>query len=98
MKLTVKYKLGHSYDEDWEATEFFCPFCGKKRVWSDSGPGDYYMGPLRLCLACGVSFSGPDGGGAANAEDLQRLEALRNGEALEGERPKQPPRKLKGTI
>jgi len=38
--------------EEWQ----FCPFCGSKGVWSDSG-NDYYYGETLLCPSCGAVFS-----------------------------------------
>lgn len=57
MKLTVHYKLGHSYDFEYEKTELFCPNCGSKSVWVEQGEGDYYSGPTHVCTNCWSDFT-----------------------------------------
>lgn len=78
VKMTIKYELGHSYDETWERTDYFCPSCGKQPVWEEAGPGDYYMGTQLLCVICKASFYLPTGYSQSekNWQNQQRLAAL----------------------
>jgi len=57
--VTVKYKLGHSYDFVYELEDLYCPNCGKKSVWVEQGPGDYYEGQTHVCVECNSTFSMP---------------------------------------
>lgn len=78
IKLEVKYKAGHSYNETWVRTEYFCPGCGKQEVHMRDGGGDYYVGEQYICTACDHTFHMPSGMHQChNWQDLQRLEALR---------------------
>jgi len=43
----------------FELTNYYCPNCGKKEVWTDNGPGDYYEGPTFLCTNCQNAFTLP---------------------------------------
>lgn len=45
--------------EIWQLTRLFCPECGKKPVFMDPGPGDYYVGQDYVCATCGASFCLP---------------------------------------
>jgi hypothetical protein len=78
----------HKYDETWEETEYFCPCCGKKAVWHEDDPGDYYVGEQFLCIACGASFYLPNGAEPSqnNEQDRQRLERLRDTSNPTGQR------------
>lgn len=79
---TVKYEAGHTYDESWEKTDYFCPGCGKPHVWHETGPGDYYVGEQFLCLKCGGRFYLPGEVQTNHVRDWQtrqRLEVLRGG-------------------
>lgn len=57
VKMQVRYEVGHSYLEEWEKTDLFCPGCGSHNVWHEMGPGDYYAGEDLMCLACKASFN-----------------------------------------
>jgi predicted RNA-binding Zn-ribbon protein involved in translation (DUF1610 family) len=76
IKFGVRYQLGHRYDEEWVFCDLHCPKCGSNKTLEETGPGDYYDGPRRVCLDCGVYFYGyyyePN-----DSEDKARLEALR---------------------
>ena len=74
--LEVKYELGHSYRETWNATDLYCPSCGAKKVWVESGAGDYYEGPGHLCVECGADFTMPRLGLGNSWQDKQRREAI----------------------
>jgi len=37
-----------------EEPNTFCPHCGSKGLWNDTGSDDYYQGSPSWCLACGV--------------------------------------------
>ena len=56
IKFEVKYEAGHSYMEEWEKTDLFCPSCGGHEVWHDTGAGDYYANETIMCLSCQVVF------------------------------------------
>lgn len=43
----------------FELTNYYCPNCGKKEVWTDNGVGDYYEGPTFLCISCENAFTLP---------------------------------------
>jgi hypothetical protein len=74
---TVKYGAGHSYQESWETTEYFCPNCGRRDVWHETSGGDYYVGELHLCRSCKHGFHLPNGTQPANDwQDRQRFDAL----------------------
>lgn len=77
--LTIHYEAGHSYDETWAATNFYCPVCGKQPVWGEQGPGDYYEGSEYLCLTCGTTFTLPSCSDVPNdnKHDVQRLAGIR---------------------
>lgn len=78
VKMTIRYKAGHSYDEEWQRVETFCPNCGKQEVWMETGPGDYYEGAGFLCVACEWGFTLPSESEADSAEDKQRFEYFRS--------------------
>jgi len=46
---------GHHYIETWVKSDFFCPNCGVKEVWTGGG-SDYYMGCGYLCTKCKCSM------------------------------------------
>lgn len=75
----VKYERGHSYTESWEPTDYYCPECGKRSVWVEQGSGDYYQGPLHLCLSCNASGHLQYGGDRDHVtwQDQQRRDAIR---------------------
>jgi predicted RNA-binding Zn-ribbon protein involved in translation (DUF1610 family) len=57
VKVSVDYQNGRGpREEEWNVTPWHCPTCGAKAVWTEEGPGDYYMGTTHLCVACGVQF------------------------------------------
>lgn len=52
----------HLYEgEEWTKTDYFCPKCGKKRIFI-SLEGDYYLGPEYRCAECGSNFYNSTGG------------------------------------
>lgn len=77
-RIKVKYKLGHSYKEDWEWKNLFCPNCGKKSVWEEQSGGDYYVGVQYLCILCKATFNLPSYVDISdNWQDKQRIEAIK---------------------
>jgi hypothetical protein len=55
MQFRIKHSNG-GYTE-LEATDYYCPNCGEKKVAVEKGEGDYYVGPEFYCLKCEVSFN-----------------------------------------
>ncbi len=43
--------------ERWGRTEYFCPNCGKQKVWKQLDEGDYYVGEDHICTACQKMFT-----------------------------------------
>ncbi len=39
-----------------ESTKLYCPDCGEQKVIVEKGDGDYYSGPMHLCLVCRSLF------------------------------------------
>lgn len=86
VKFTVNYfrqregqlrEHSHSYEETWDKTDYHCPCCGKKEVWSDTSGGDYYVGEEFMCLACKACFHLPAGAAPSkNEQDEQRFQAI----------------------
>jgi DNA-directed RNA polymerase subunit RPC12/RpoP len=48
------------YKVTYESINLFCPYCGKKSLWRDHGPGDHYVGQEYLCISCRQIFYLPD--------------------------------------
>lgn len=76
--------FSHSYVETWETVpEYHCPGCGKKTVWHNTEPGDYYVEEQCMCVTCGATFYLPGGINIINPldtpldTDAQRLISLR---------------------
>lgn len=47
----------HQYVEEWESLpNLYCPNCGKREVWHETNPGDYYLGERYLCASCKHAF------------------------------------------
>ena len=72
-------EFSHKYSEGWSKTNLFCPQCGKREVWANDGPGDYYVDNQYLCLAptCAATFYLPGGVMEASGEqDDQRLREI----------------------
>jgi len=62
ININVQYEAGHSYNEEWQLTEYHCPSCGSKQVWNNnSGGGDMYVGEKLRCNGCSCEFYLPDG-------------------------------------
>ena len=82
IEITVKYQAGHSYKEIWKASDYFCPYCGSRKTFDETGEGDYYLGTQSICIDCDSSFYIPAGGkillerGYSKA-DFQRLTTLK---------------------
>lgn len=36
----------------WAPADCFCPGCGSQQTWVENTPGDYYVGPMYVCLGC----------------------------------------------
>jgi predicted RNA-binding Zn-ribbon protein involved in translation (DUF1610 family) len=73
--------LSHKHKETWEKLDLFCPRCGAKTVWRDTGFGDIYVGGQHICASCGGSFYLPDGILDHNCpQDDLRIQCLRNAE------------------
>jgi hypothetical protein len=49
-------------DDNYTLTNWFCPACGKKTVWTEDGEGDFYRGPTTVCSSCGGSMCWPETG------------------------------------
>ncbi len=69
----VKYKAGHSCNETWSKTDYYCPKCGAQSVWQDTSGGDVDVGPELICESpnCRVSFYLPSGVNAPPSNDWQ---------------------------
>ncbi len=61
MRVLLEFKNSHHYWEEYETSDFYCPKCGAKEVWVESGSGDYYEGPAHFCSNCEFSFTMPSG-------------------------------------
>lgn len=80
-RFTVKYEDGHSHDEPWAKTVYFCMICGDKAVWFRDDGGDYYQGEQHMCTSCGSSWAMPSSPcPPSDWQDRQRLEALKHAE------------------
>ena len=54
LKVTPPGSTGGTRHVEWEfLPETFCPGCGHKGVWHETGSGDYYVGEDYGCTACG---------------------------------------------
>ena len=79
IQVTVKYKAGHSYQYRYEQfEECFCPSCGEKSVWYETGPGDYEQGPTHVCIDCNSSFTLPQGTGEPRYTEDQVVEQIKH--------------------
>lgn len=58
-KVLLEFKTHHYFQTYEESDEIYCPNCGGRRVWVESGEGDYYCGPNHICVKCGCHFSIP---------------------------------------
>ena len=64
MKINIQlnYRDPVQFTEEWAPLPaLYCPACGQKSVWHETGPGDYYVEELHLCIACGSQFYLPGG-------------------------------------
>lgn len=68
----------HKYTETWAVSDFYCPTCGKKEVWTEEGPADYDAGSKSVCAACGATHYLDRSGPSDSEQDKQRLERLRS--------------------
>ena len=60
LRVTVGYKLGHSYDFTYyHDNTMYCPLCGWRSVWVEEDLGDVEQGPNHICIACGGAFALP---------------------------------------
>lgn len=81
IQMEIKYEAGHSYCEEWERIDYFCPACGAKDVWHETSVGDYYVGEEHMCRKCGASFYIPNLVAKPKQRDWQheqRLSAIRS--------------------
>ena len=72
-----KHVYSHSYTEDWEKTELYCPKCGHQGVWRDED--DNEEGTCYLCASCGLSW-GMTYLWTIDEYNQQRMAALRRGD------------------
>lgn len=82
MKVLNEYPT-HHYIEEYEKVDIFCVNCGRKTVFGEQSPGDYYCGPGYICVTCGCEFSlqGP------NDASEKILDQLRSGKTLSPSTP-----------
>lgn len=71
-----KPEYSHSYDQEVEPTEYYCPHCGKQGMWVCDGD-DYYVGRRFLCPKCCGSACLDNGGPKSNETDMQLIKAIR---------------------
>lgn len=38
----------------FEKVDAYCPSCGLYSAWQEAGEGDYYQGPIAVCISCGT--------------------------------------------
>lgn len=82
MEIAVKFRLGHTINETWVKTKFYCLACGQQTVWCRRDGGDYYQGENYLCSACSVDWNLPNEPSVDDdPENKQRLEKLRAADA-----------------
>lgn len=56
----IQYKSSSiEYSIEVEKTKYYCPNCGKKKVYEQTGEGDFYEGTSLHCIECKFSFSMP---------------------------------------
>ena len=70
VEVTTKYKMGHTYVDNFLKTDYHCPGCGAKEVWEGTKE-DYYAGPDMVCVSCESSFNLPSG---VSKEDEEALD------------------------
>jgi hypothetical protein len=82
MKITARFKAGHTVEREYVHCELFCPNCCKQMVWEEQGEGDYYLGNDYICIGCSVSFTiqGPYKIEETNESEQQFLQAIINSE------------------
>ena len=56
MKVVVKYDLGHLIEYNYDKINYFCPCCGEKTLYQESGAGDYYLGSTIVCTNCKIEM------------------------------------------
>ncbi len=84
MKVLNEYPNSHYYWEDYRKTDCFCPLCGQKEVWTNHGPGDYYLGRDSLCASCNAILHLDNCDDAPNSPNVQGiLKQLREGVTAE---------------
>ncbi len=71
----IKIAVTKEFSEDWWATSYFCPSCGKMNVMSDYTP--HKTDGWHLCLACGMRFVLRVVGGEGDEYERERLKLLR---------------------
>lgn len=83
MKVLNEYPGRHHYWEEYEKTELHCPLCGDRSVWSETGPGDFYVGADFLCTSCSAvwTMQGPEKTKEINV--MGKLAQLRQGKTFE---------------
>jgi hypothetical protein len=59
MKVLLEFEGSHHYFMDWVKTVYYCPNCGKREVWEESGAGDFYESRELCCTECNLIFTMP---------------------------------------
>ena len=76
-QVTTRYEWGEHVSSYEREDTIFCPNCGQMGVWTESGAGDYYVGPTSLCTACSYVFHLPCSGVANYKPDQEAIKQLR---------------------
>jgi predicted RNA-binding Zn-ribbon protein involved in translation (DUF1610 family) len=56
MKILKEYTT-HHYFTNYKKCSYYCPSCGKKNIFKEDEPGDYYVGVTYICTECGNAFN-----------------------------------------
>lgn len=51
MKVINEYST-HHYEEEWSKSDYYCPYCSMKEVWTEDNDDDFYVGSKSICVAC----------------------------------------------
>lgn len=66
----------HKTKSSYERTDFYCPNCGERKVWCETGEGDYYIGVPFLCVGCDNLFYIPTGPCKVGVKDCANSQIL----------------------
>ncbi len=83
INITIDYKT-HKSHNTYDPTYFYCPNCGEKKVYTEHGPGDYYVGTIHICIACAHGFYLPElprDFSSGYSTDQQLIEQLRKAQS-----------------